>query len=251
MPKTPRSSGSAPSVDDDAVEQTVVPAPADDTDVTPLDGDRFLEANRTNREKFREAAERRDEREASRRERKAGRTRRRIRVSARRSTILLAVLSALVVLLAATTAYFAYTAAQAGDRADAAGPSETTRQEVMDLGRQYAAQLATYDSADYADLDRRIREISTPEFAKRYIQSSQDARRGNTAARGVSKAESNEAGLQSISDTKAVVLVTLDQTVTAPDVSDQLPQGIPYQSRVKVTLEQRDGQWLLADFDTV
>lgn len=48
-----------------------------------------------------------------------------------------------------------------------------------------------------------------------------------------------------------MVLVTLDQTVTAPDVNAEMPDGIPYQSRVKVTLDRRNGRWLLADLDTV
>lgn len=225
-------------------------------EITSLDGDEFLAVNRSKRDRLRAEAE-------SRGRRRAGRSRGgsdsadRVpgRVTAggagRGMRIALIVLVAISALLAATTAYFAYAWVQADDRADAAGPPAATRSEVMRVARDYAATVATYDPARYDDLDRRIREISTPEFAKTYITSSSDARRGNASVGGTSRAVANDAGVVSLSDGKAVVLVTLDQTVTSPEVSSQVPEGIPYQSRVKVTLERRDGRWLLADLDTV
>ncbi|MFW0792771.1 hypothetical protein AAFP30_03060 [Gordonia sp. CPCC 205515] len=237
MPKTSRPTDAAPVTDP--------------VDVTPLDGDDFLAANRANRERHREEAERKAEKAARTPGKVSAEPRRRRLPSIRPVTAALVALSILVVGLAISTAYFAYAYVQADDRAAAAGPAQSDRQEAMDTARRYAAALATYDPANYADLDRRIREISTPEFAKTYITSSADARRGNATARGTSKAESKDAGLQSISDSTATVLVTLDQTVTSPDVKAQVPEGIPYQSRVKVTLQRVDGKWLLSDLDTV
>ncbi|MYR05111.1 hypothetical protein GTV32_01620 [Gordonia sp. SID5947] len=250
----------------------------DPSEITPLDGDDFLAVNRTNRERHREEAEQKAEREARRRGRRVpdgsgaalsegadagprqvtddrtpGRvvdgTRRTAR--GRRPRLVVIALSVMVVVLAATTAYFAYAAHQADQRADASQSSDAARQDAMDSAKRYAAAVASYNPTDYGDLDRRIRDMATPEFAKSYITSSNDARRGNAAARGTSRATSKEAGLQSISDREAVVLVTLDQTVTSPEVSAEVPEGIPYQSRVKVTLERRDGRWLLADLDTI
>ncbi len=225
-------------------------------DITSLDGDDFLAVNRSKRDRLRAEAE-------SKGGRRGGRSRggsdSADRVPGRVATggggrgtrIALIILVALSALLAVTTAYFAYAWVQAEDRADAAGPSAATRSEVMRIARDYAATVATYDPARFDDLDRRIREISTPEFAKAYITSSADARRGNASVSGTSRAVANDAGVESLSDGTAVVLVTLDQTVTSPEVSSQVPEGIPYQSRVKVTLERRDGRWLLADLDTV
>lgn len=221
-------------------------------DATPLDGEEFLAANRASRERLRaeaaEKAERKSDKQSAR-DRVPGKVPSATTGTKARNAII--VLGALVVILAASTAYFAYGMVQADRRAEASGPSAADRSQVMDLARTYASSLATYDPADYGDLDRRIREVSTPDFAKTYITSSQDARRGNADARGTSRAESKDAGLQTMTDTKAVVLVTLDQTVTSPEVNSQVPDGIPYQSRVKVTLEKRDGRWLLSDFDTV
>ncbi|MGV9710319.1 hypothetical protein ACWDTI_06610 [Gordonia sp. NPDC003424] len=232
MPKTSRSPDTAPESASDSP--------------TPLDGDDFLATNRANRERHREEAERKAARTPGRVP-----TDRRRRSSIRPMTVALVILSVLVAGLAVSTAYLAHAYVQASHRADAAGVSEATRRDAMDTARRYAAELTTYDPANYADLDRRIREVSTPAFAKEYITSSADARRGNAAARGTSKAVAKEAGLQSISDSSATVLVALDQTVTSPDVNAQVPEGIPYQSRVKVTLQRENGRWLLSDIDTV
>lgn len=237
VPKTSRPSDAAPTTGPD--------------DVTPLDGDDFLATNRANRERHRDEAQRKADRASRTPGRIATVRPARRRLSIAPATAVLVALSVLVVGLALSTAYFAYVATRADDRAAAAGVSEADRQAAMERARDYAAQVATYDPANYGDLDRRIRQISTPEFAKKYITSSSDARRGNATARGTSKAESKEAGVQSISDSTATVLVTLDQTVTSPEVKDQVPQGIPYQSRVKVTLQRVNGTWMLSDLDTV
>ncbi|MEE3852340.1 hypothetical protein VZC37_18510 [Gordonia sp. LSe1-13] len=247
----PKSQRSAPPDERPARD---VPAP---DEVTSLDGERFLEVNRSTRDRLRAEADRpgwlrrRRGRRPSIVDDDESRDDAPDRGGRRRPRVLVLALGVLVVLLAASTAFFATKWMQAEDRAEEAGPSQAERSEVMDVAREYAAVIATYDPARYDDLDRRIREISTSEFANTYITSSQDARRGNASVRGVSRAVSNDAGVQSLSDDEAVVLVTLDQTVTSPEVNAELPEGIPYQSRVKVTLERQDGRWLLAGLDTV
>ncbi len=157
-------------------------------------------------------------------------------------------LVAAVALLAASTAVLALAYVDADRRADAAVTSVDWN---LDTARKYAAELSTYDSADYSDLDRRIREISTPEFTKSYVEASQDARRGSAEAKAVSSAKAENAGLMSVDGDKAVVLVTLDQTLRSPDTAQQFPEGVGYQTRVKVTLEEQDGRWLLSDFEVV
>ena len=122
---------------------------------------------------------------------------------------------------------------------------------MLDTARRYAVELTTYDPADYGDLDRRITQISTPEFGKTYIASSQDARKGNANAKGVSTAKAQRAGIESMTADRAVVLVALDQTVKSSEIAAQVPDGIPYQSRVEVTLAKRNGTWLLDDLATV
>ena len=250
----------------------------DRSTTTPLDGAEFLEANRTNRAKYRAEAEEK----AAKAERKAAKTAdstqapnapeagdgedvgdtgddrvpRKLDAASSRSQAprrrrLANALIVLSAVLALTTAFFAYSYFHERNTVTAAAQTDAQRTEVMNTAKEYAAELATYDASNYDDLDRRIGAISTQKFTETYIASSQQARQGNAEAKGVSRAESKEAGIQSLSDTKAVVLVTLDQTVTSSEVSAQVPDGIPYQSRVKVTLVRQDGKWLLDDLTTV
>lgn len=264
-------------------------APATDTagdDVTPLDGQSFLDANRRNREQIRADAERKADKrrgrtvdlnktdaadetvgdasaEASRAAdpdripRKMDgslssgprRRRRKLQVAgSRRLFALVAALVAVVIALAVATGVLAYQLADA-KQAAAAGPSNADRVAVIDAAKRYAASLSTYDAADYNDLDRRIREVSTPAFAKNFIASSQDARAGNANAKAASTGTVDHAGIESMSDTHAVVLVSIDQKVTSPEVASQVPDGITYQSRALVTLTREDGRWLLDGFE--
>ncbi|MHC3002398.1 hypothetical protein [Gordonia sp. GN26] len=271
----------------DAPDATSVTPDVDDV-VTPLDGNEFLQANRTNREKYRAEAEAKAAkaaRKAARRgeaddadvstsdatpedttdsdatESAEDRTPRKLDPAAAsgkrdrwtgwatslgKKTWAVVALVAVAVVLAASTAALAVAYIDADHRADtAAGAIDTT---ILDTARKYAAELTTYNSGDYSDLDRRIREISTPAFTQTYIESSQDARKGSTEAEAVSTAKADNAGIMSLDDGKAVVLVTLDQTIKSPQTAQEFPEGFPYQTRVKVTLVQQDGRWLMDDF---
>ena len=264
--------------------------------VTPLDGNEFLQANRSNRDKYRAEAEAKAAEAARKAERRrtdepagadepvdtdepadtrtaaadfadqdpgSDRTPRKIdpatarRSGSRRwtgwtSTVgsrpwaVIALIVAVVV-LAASTAVLAVAYVDADERAESSASAGTTT-SLLETARRYAAEISTYNSADYADLDRRIREISTPAFTQTYIESSQDARRGSAEAESVSTATADNAGLMSVDDGKAVVLVTLDQTLKSPQTAQEFPEGFPYQSRVKVTLVEQDGRWLMDDF---
>lgn len=250
--------------------------------VTPLGGNEFLQANRTNREKYRAEAEAKAAKAARKAARRGeavdadaaledlidsdetvanDRTPRKLdppaasgksdrwtgwATSLGKKTWAVLALVAVAVILAASTAVLAVAYVGADRRAGtAAGAIDST---ILDTARKYAAEITTYNSADYSDLDRRIREISTPAFTQTYIESSQDARKGSTEAAAVSTAKADNAGIMSLDDEKAVVLVTLDQTVKSPQTAQEFPDGFPYQTRVKVTLVQQDGRWLMDDF---
>lgn len=282
-----------PDVTDDPAEVSLVKDP------TPLDGQAFLAANRTNREKYRVEAERKAAREAAKADRKAGRrgasddaddasdkvdavgaadeadpaemavdriprkleagdraatTGSRFRVGGSRKTFLvIAALAALVVALAVSTAWLAVAYRDAkSDNVAASSGFDPTTQSAVDAARKYAVELTSYDSANFADLDRRIEAVSTPKFAQSYIASSQDARRGSAQVKAVSSAKADNAAIMSVDEGKYVVLLTLDQTVTSPEIRKAKPDGILYQSRVKMTLVQSDdGRWLIDDFDVV
>ena len=130
-------------------------------------------------------------------------------------------------------------------------PQSAHGRDAMTTARTYVASVMTYDVKDYADLDRRIREISTTDFAEKFIESSAQARKANTAAGASSKATAPTAGFISLTKDRAQVLVALDQTITAPEIAAELPDGHLYQSRVQVTLVRDDDRWLLDDLQVV
>lgn len=157
-------------------------------------------------------------------------------------------LGALALILAVATGVLAYLYA-AGD--DGLGPDSGLGQSALQDGQRYAEQIVTYSAGDYSALDKQIRAISTPEFADRYIQSSQEARKGNDEAKASSTATARAAGLQSISADKAEVLVALDQKITSPELPSAGEEGLEYQRRVVITLARDGDRWIVADLAQV
>lgn len=161
---------------------------------------------------------------------------------------LIAGLVALIVALAVAVGVLGYLLASA-DRGVALD-SGAGEQALADA-KTYAAEVVTYGPGDYSDLDRRIREFSTSDFADRYIQASQDARRGTDEAKASSVGTAIAAGAESITDEEAVVLVALDQKVTSPELPAAGEEGLEYQTRVRVTLQRDGDRWVLADLVTI
>lgn len=167
-------------------------------------------------------------------------------------------LSAAVVVLVVAVGVLGYLLATSDADEDSAANFDTTSSEpsgvdeqVVAVAKDYAVTVLTYSAGDYGDLDKRIRAISTPEFADRYIKSSQQAREGNDAAKAEGSAEAKAAGLVSISDSKAVVLVAVDQTVKTPMVPSAAPEGMQYQSRLQLTLVRDSDDWKLSYLSVV
>lgn len=161
---------------------------------------------------------------------------------------LMSVLIAAVAVLVVAVGVLAYLFATAGS--DTTVDEHAIDRAVSDA-RTYATTVLTYSSGDYADLDKRIRAISTPAFADRYIASSQQARRGNDEAQATGTAQAKEAGLISLSDTTAKVLVAVDQKVTTPLVPAAGSDGMNYESRIRITLTRDGDAWKLSDLSVV
>lgn len=168
--------------------------------------------------------------------------------AASRRKVVTGVLVALVVALAISTGVLAYLYAteDGGETVDSAAATS-----ALADAQKYAAEIVTYQAGDYSNLDQRIRQISTKDFADRYVQSSQEARKGNDAAKASSVGTAVGAGLQKLTGDEAVVLVALDQKVTSPELPSAGKDGIDYQSRVLITLHRDGDRWVVADLDTI
>ncbi|HNP56639.1 MAG TPA: hypothetical protein PK331_05210 [Gordonia sp. (in: high G+C Gram-positive bacteria)] len=223
-------------------------------DQSPHSGEDFLDANRKNRAKARDAAEREAARKTARTPGKVETPRRSVagaladRWGATRTVAVLLALCAALALGSVGLAAWAVHSSQVAAQTD---PQSAHGRDAMTTARTYVASVMTYDVKDYADLDRRIREISTTDFAEKFIESSAQARKANTAAGASSKATAPTAGFISLTKDRAQVLVALDQTITAPEIAAELPDGHLYQSRVQVTLVRDDDRWLLDDLQVV
>lgn len=222
-------------------------------DPTSHDGDDFLAANRAERAKIRAEADRKSEKKTPKPDESGEhgtdepQTGAPAAIGSARSGALVPSLIAAVVVLAVAAAVFAYLAfGSSSDDADDLDGAGAVRD-----AKSYAAQMLTYETGKYDDLDRRIRAISTPEFADTYIKSSQQARAANDAAHASSKGSAETAGIVSTDDGEAVVLVALDNTVTSPQAPALGEGSGAYESRVKITLTQDDGKWLVSDFEVV
>ena len=211
---------------------------APDDDATPLDGPGFLAANRANRERIRaEEAEKQAADPTPSPDSADGAA-----PTARRP---------LVIALAAAVAVLAVVASVLGYLVATSSADDLDRDGAVEAATSHAVQMFTYQTGKYDDLDRRIREISTSEFADEYIESSQLARKANDEAQGSSRGAVAAAGVVSISPTEAVVLVALDMTVTSPQAA-ALGQGpTPSQSRVELTLVRDGDRWLVSGLDVV
>ncbi|GAC57108.1 hypothetical protein GOHSU_16_00640 [Gordonia hirsuta DSM 44140 = NBRC 16056] len=157
-------------------------------------------------------------------------------------------LSAVIAGLVVAVAVLAILLVRASD--DGLGPDSGIGAQALTDAKDYAAAVVTYSPDDYSALDRKIREISTPDFADRFITSSQQAREGNDEAKATSRGSAVDAGLMSISRDQAVVLVALDHSVTSPELPSAGEEGLEYQSRVRVTLTRDGDRWLLGDLVT-
>lgn len=115
------------------------------------------------------------------------------------------------------------------------------RRTATEDASRLVAQLATYDHTDVdANLEAVVAE-ATPGFAERYREVSEGLRELLSSGQGTSAATVTHAGVQSVDDERAVVLVFLDQEVTNVTV----PEGRVDASRMVVSLVRDGDRWLL------
>lgn len=115
------------------------------------------------------------------------------------------------------------------------------RRTATEDASRLVVQLASYDHTDVdANLEAVVAE-ATPGFADRYREVSDGLRELLSSGQGTSSATVTHAGVQSVDDERAVVLVFLDQEVTNVTV----PEGRVDASRMVVSLARDGDRWVL------
>ncbi|MFT3900426.1 MAG: hypothetical protein QM728_09305 [Gordonia sp. (in: high G+C Gram-positive bacteria)] len=224
---------------------------SDDQHVSPLEGEAFLKANRRKRDEAKAEAAKEAAKAA---DRKPGKIENPsdgfvaallARPDAEKLVAGLLAACAVLAVLVLGLGIWGFRASHLAAQTD---PQSSHGQSAMAAARNAAATLTTYESKDYGDLDRRIRELATSDFADKYIKSLPDARKATEAVGASSKGEAKTSGVSKLSKDKAEVLVALDQTLKSPDILTVEPNGHLYQSRVKVSLVRDGNRWLVNDF---
>jgi Mce-associated membrane protein len=123
----------------------------------------------------------------------------------------------------------------------------TDRSSAVAAAKADANDVATYS---YLHLHRdfgRVESESTPAFRRSFIRSSDSLSKVLVQYKATASAKVLAAGVSSISSTKAVVLLFVNQSV-----ANSTQQGVSTDdSRIEVTLVRGDGGWLLQDLKLV
>lgn len=127
---------------------------------------------------------------------------------------------------------------------DSLSPDRTS---AVVAAKAYAHDVATYS---YLHLRRdfgRVESESTPSFRRSFIRSSDSLAKVLVQYKATASAKVLAAGVSSISSTKAVVLLFVNQSV-----ANSTQQGVSTDdSRIEVTLERSGDRWLLQDLKLV
>jgi len=116
---------------------------------------------------------------------------------------------------------------------------QSARSEVLTSARQFAVQFGTYD---YQKLDAQFAAVAThltPDFKAVYLKSSRGLKATIVQYKGKSVASVRGIGVTSAGESKASVVVFLDQTVT----NTQSTVPTVDRNRLLIQLERHHGQW--------
>lgn len=125
--------------------------------------------------------------------------------------------------------------------------SPAARQSVVDRAKASTAALLSYSPDTVERQLTDATELTTGDFRKRYAQLVQETViPGAQEKRIMASAAVPSAGITSLSENSAVLLVFINQTVTK---GTEAPTDTA--SSVRVTMEKTDGRWLISGFDPV
>lgn len=120
----------------------------------------------------------------------------------------------------------------------------SARDSATAAARAYAVDVASYD---YRHLNRdfaAVEQESTPAFRKTFVQSSASLAKVLGQYKAVAKGTVVASGVTSVTTSKAVVVLFVNQTVTN---TAQTSGSTPDNSRIQMTLVRPGSKWLISD----
>lgn len=160
----------------------------------------------------------------------------------KRSVSTTGVLATLLVVAAAFAGFFGYQYATT----DSPATSTEASTAAIDVAKDYAIKLSSFD---YRDLNKNrdaIAAMSTDDFAAKYSEMVTALSQIVTDGKGEATAEVSHAAVEKIDGSSATVILFVDQkarNVVSPDGKTQ-----PY--RMVVTLERSGARWLVDNVET-
>ena len=168
--------------------------------------------------------------------------------SARRWPVVVAGVLALVLLVAAGTAAVLGYRLQQADPNNPRDGLASTRSDALAAARAHAQQILSYDhrtlDADFARAEKAL----TGTFKREYGRTTDTVVRPSAEQyKVVVKAEVTAASVVRASENRVVVLLYVDQTTT----STRLEGPKVDLNRVRMTLVENDGNWLVSELDAL
>ena len=120
--------------------------------------------------------------------------------------------------------------------------------QVISRVSDFATAYNTYDVAELADYQKRLKGLLTPSYDKEFVKITNSIFQALTDKKQVSKdAKVVDVAIDSIDKDSAVVLVAVDSSVTNTDAKTAIARHL----RWKVNLIKQKGQWNIDKFESV
>jgi Mce-associated membrane protein len=121
---------------------------------------------------------------------------------------------------------------------------DEVRDSALLAARTYTTSLTTFDARTLDEDVERVRRSSTAEFAAEYDETIAGLRETLDTQQTVSTGTVVGAGLESLEGSTASVLVAVNQQLSSGGAEPRTEAN-----RLRMVLERRDGQWLIADVE--
>jgi Mce-associated membrane protein len=149
-------------------------------------------------------------------------------------------LSAVAIVIAVAAAVLAALSAR---QMSAAEHDSSVRDGALAAGRQIAVDFAAYDYRHLAEDFKRVADESTGEFKKQYLTQSTGVHDLIVKAKSVSTAEVASAGVVSVDDNRATIVIALNRTVD----NESLKQPQSDSFGLQIVLLHRGDRWLATE----
>jgi hypothetical protein len=128
-----------------------------------------------------------------------------------------------------------------------AGPGEQVRKDVLAAAQTDVAVLFTYDYRKLDDYAAATKKVTTEKFGAEFAQTVTAIRPQQLSQQAVAKAEVKDAAVKDATADTAHVLLFVDTTTTSKELKTPSVQ----RTRVQLTLQSVNGQWLVDGVEAV